>query len=75
MEFDAKGFMDHLKSQFPPMESHFTYDLVEHVVVMGLEKHSGDPEALSLFLVDAIPEITADEVAKFWKPQTDEKSN
>lgn len=72
-EFDAKGFMAYMHSQFQPMENHFTYDLVENVALFAARTYAGDVQALAGFLSGVIPEVRADEICRFISAEDDQK--
>jgi hypothetical protein len=64
---NKEKLLHYLKSQFSPMDNHFTYDMVENLIDYGMRYHNVSQHQLAYFLSDIIPETEFDELDKIIK--------
>lgn len=65
--FDKKRFLDWLRTNFGPMESHFTYDMASNVVDYAATKYAADPDAIAGCILQFIPQIEGSDITPFLK--------
>lgn len=67
--FDKADLLAYLKSQFGPMDCHFTYDMASNLLDYA-ETTFRDGGALAGFLASIIPQVRREELEPFCKATT-----